>query len=208
MKSNMTPSLVLFTDSDFLLRFLPLLLALVFIAVAVTPRRWREGPRRFSLANAVLLAGSIVFLVSGVGVFSRLIAASVVLNYAVALAIGRVRRNAKPLDRSSPLPEALVTLAVTGNVVLLGVYKFAVPFGGDLDRLADRSFAVPQLLAPLGLTVIACHAISYVVDVYRGQTPHQASLIRRRSIWCSSRCSAPARWCDTATWARSWPTAA
>ena len=67
---------------------------------------------------------------------------------------------------------------MTGDVVLLGVYKFAVPPIGDLDRLTDRLFAVPQLLAPLGLTVITCHAISYVVDVYRGQTPHQVSPIR------------------------------
>ena len=63
-------------------------------------------------------------------------------------------------------------------MVLLGVYKFAVPLGGDLDRFAERSFAVPRLLAPLGLTIITCHAISYVVDVYRGQTPHQANPIR------------------------------
>ena len=169
---------MLFTDSAFLLRFLPLLLALFFIALAVTPRRWREGPRRFSLANAVLLAGSTAFLVGGAGAFIRLIAASVVFNYAVALAIGWARRDTTPSDRPRPLPEALLTLALTGNVVLLGVYKFAVPLSGDLGRLADRSFAVPQLLAPLGLTVITCHAISYVVDVYRGQTPHQASPIR------------------------------
>ena len=171
---------MLFTDSSFLLGFLPLVLALFFIAVAVTPRRWREGPRRFSLANAVLLAGSVVFLVSGAGTFVRLIGASVLFNYAAALAIGSARRDPGLLerDRPSPLPEALLTLAVTGNVVLLGVYKFAVPLGDDLDRLADRSFAVPQLLVPLGLTVITCHSISYVVDVYRGQTPHQVSPIR------------------------------
>ena len=169
---------MLFTDSAFLLGFLPLLLALFFTAVAVTPRSWREGARRFSLANAVLLAGGIVFLVSGVGVFIRLIAASVVFNYTAALAIAWARRVSASSARPSPLPEAMLTLAVTANVVLLGVYKFAVPLSGDLDRLAERSFAVPQLLAPLGLTVITCHAISYVVDVYRGQTPHQASPIR------------------------------
>lgn len=169
---------MLLTDTAFLLRFLPPLLALFFIAVAVTPRGWREGARRFSLANAVLLGGSIVFLFGGVGAFIRLIAASVLFNYAVALAIGWARRITAPSDRLSPLPEALLTLALTGNVVLLGVYKFAVPLGGDFARFAGRSFAVPQLLAPLGLTVITCHAISYVVDVYRGLAPHQASPIR------------------------------
>ena len=94
---------MLFTDSAFLLRFLPLLLAFFFIAVAVTPRRWREGARRFSLPNAVLLAGSIMFLVSGAGTFIWMIAASVVLNYAVALAIGSARRDTTPSARPSPL---------------------------------------------------------------------------------------------------------
>ena len=169
---------MLFTDSAFLLRFLPPLLALFFIAVALTPRSWRAGARRFSLADAVLLAGSIVFLLGGVGAFIRLIAASVLFNYVVALAIGWARGVGASSARPTPLPEALLTLALTGNVVLLGVYKFAVPLGADLDRFAERSFAVPQLLAPLGLTVITCHAISYVVDVYREQTPHQASPIR------------------------------
>ena len=60
-------ALVLFTDSTFLLRFLPLLLALFFIALAVTPQSWRVGARRFSLANAVLLAGSVAFLALGAG---------------------------------------------------------------------------------------------------------------------------------------------
>ena len=169
---------MLFTDSAFLLRFLPPLLALFFIAVALTPRSWRAGARRFSLANAVLLAGSIVFLLGGVGAFIWLITASVLFNYVVALAIGWARGVGASSARPTPLPEALLTLALTGNVGLLGVYKFAVPLGADLDRFAERSFAVPHLLAPLGLTVITCHAISYVVDVYRGQTPHQVSPIR------------------------------
>ena len=168
---------MLFTDSRFLLRFLPSLLALFFLALAATPKSWREGTRRFSLANTVLLAGSIVFLISGAGVFIRLIAALVGFNYAVAWAIGWARQSTSSA-RNTPLPEALLTLALTGNVVLFGLYKFAVPLSGDLDRFAERSFAVPHLLAPLGLTIVTCHAISYVVDVYRGQTPHQASPIR------------------------------
>jgi|TARA_B100001971_G_scaffold190706_1_gene193681 alginate O-acetyltransferase complex protein AlgI len=166
---------VLFTDSAFLLRFLPLLLALFFLGVAMTPRSWRSGARRFSLANTVLLGGSLLFLVNGAGAFARVIAAAVVCNYVAGAAIGWARRAGASVARPSPLPEALLTLAVTGNVVLLGVYKYAMPLSGGL---AARSFAVPQLLAPFGLTFIACHAISYLVDVYRGETPHQVSPIR------------------------------
>ena len=166
---------MLFTDSAFLLRFLPSLLALFFVALAVTPRRWREGARRFTLANTVLLGGSLVFLAGAAGGFIRVIAGAVAFNYAVALAIGWARGAGASTARPGPLPEALLTLALTGNLLLLGVYKYAMPLAGDL---AGRSFAVPQLLAPLGLTFIACHAISYVVDVFRGNMPPQVSPIR------------------------------
>ena len=166
---------MLFTDPAFLLHFLPLLLALFFLAMAVTPRSWREGARRFSLANTVLLVGSVVFLATGAGTFIRVIAASVIFNYSAALAIGRARRAGSTSARPTPLPDALLTLAVTGNVVLLGAYKYALPVAGGLS---DRSFAVPQLLAPLGLTFIACHGISYVVDVFRGTTAPQVSPLR------------------------------
>jgi len=90
---------VLFTDSRFLLRFLPLLLALFFIALAVTPQSWRVGARRFSLANAVLLAGSVAFLALGAGGFVRVIAASVASMIASAAKGGgtKIRLQLAPL---------------------------------------------------------------------------------------------------------------
>ena len=165
---------MLFTDSVFLLRFLPAVLALFFLALAATPRSWKDdGVRRFSLGNSVLLAASLVFLSCGSGPFFRWVIGAVFFNYLSALAIDWARR--VTTVRVGPLPEALLTVAVTGNVVLLGVFKFAVPlpvgFGG-------RSFAAPQLLVPLGLTFLVCHGISYVTDVSRGQMSAQRSPVR------------------------------
>lgn len=166
---------MLFTDAAFLLRFLPAVLAAFFLAVAATPARWKADGRRFTLPNAVLLVGSGIFLAAGTGVFMQWIVGGVVFNYLLALAIGRARRAAASSGRPSPLPEALLTLGVTGNVVLLGVSKFALPLP---DMFAGRAFAVPQLLAPLGLTFFVCHALSYVVDVARGDAPAQVNPIR------------------------------
>ncbi|MDA1091974.1 MAG: MBOAT family protein [Acidobacteria bacterium] len=165
---------MLFTDPAFLLRFLPTVLAAFFLAVAATPHRWKQDGRRFTLPNAVLLVGSVVFLAAGTGVFMRWIAGAVAFNYLVALAIGRARLAAASSQRPGPLPEALLTLGVTGNVVLLGVAKYALPLP---DLFASRVFAVPQLLAPLGLTFFVCHALSYLVDVARGDAPAQINPI-------------------------------
>ena len=163
---------MLFTDFTFLVHFLPVLLAAFFLALAVTPRGWKDGVRRFSLGNPVLAGGSLFFVACGSGSFIWWILGAALFNYLVGLAIGHARRPATATDRVGPLPEALLTLAVTGNLVLLGVFKYAAPLP---TAFADRAFSAPQLLAPLGLTFIVCHAISYVVDISRGHMSAQGS---------------------------------
>jgi len=166
---------VLFTDPVFLLRFLPASLTAFFLALALTPRRWREAGRRFTAANTVLLASSVCFLVAGAGDMARWLVALALVNYGAALGIDGLRRRVEVTGRQTPLPEALLTVALFANVALLVVIKFALPLP---DRFAGAGFAMPQLLAPLGLTFVVCHATSYVMDVFRGVLPAQRSPIR------------------------------
>ena len=163
---------MLFTDSTFLLRFLPSLLALFFLALALTPRRWKDGGRRFVVANPVLVAGSAAFLYCGAGPFARWLAGLALAAWLTGLATAWARRSGRASGPFRVLPEALLTAAVAGGAVLFGVFKYAVPPTLVLD---DPAFAVPQLLVPLGLSIVVCHAVSYVVDVHRGEAPAQAN---------------------------------
>ena len=165
---------MLFTDSIFLLRFLPSLLALFFLAVALTPRRWKDGGRRFVLANPVLLAGSLAFLACGAGPFVRWLAGLAAAAWLVGLATAWARRAAGASGPRNLLPEALLAVAVAGGAVLFGVFKYAAPLP---PVVGDPSFAVPQLLVPLGLSFVVCHAVSYVVDVHRREAPAQGNPI-------------------------------
>ena len=169
---------VLFTDSDFLLRFLPSLLALFFLALAVTPRGWKEKGRRFVLANPVLVAGSLAFIYCGAGPFARWLAGLALVAWLTGLAIAWSRRAGETSGRFRLLPEGLLTIAVTGGAVLFGIFKYAVPLPPALE---DPAFAVPQLLVPLGLSFVVCHAVSYVVDVHRGEAPAQANPVTAAS---------------------------
>ena len=164
---------MLFTDPFFLLRFLPTLLALFFLAVALTPRRWKRG-RRFVLANVVLTTGSLVFLYWGTGAVFGWMAGAAGLNYLVALAIEWVRRRNAGAPRPSPMPEALLTLAVTGNLLFFVTFKYVL---SPSVTVSGVGFAVPRLLVPLGLSVCVCQAISYLVDVTRGRVHAQPSPI-------------------------------
>ena len=163
---------MLFTDSIFLLRFLPSVLGLFFLAAALTPRRWREGGRRFVLANPVLVAGSLVFLACGAGAFLPWLAGLALAAWLAGLATAWAGRAARRSGRLDLLPAALVTVAVAGAAVLFGAFKYAAP---PPAAVGDPAFAVPQLLVPLGLSFVVCHAVSYVVDVQRGGAPAQAN---------------------------------
>lgn len=164
---------MLFTDSIFLLRFLPSLLALFFVALALTPRRWQAGGRRFALANPVLLAGSLAFLARGAGPFWRWLAGVALAVWPAGLAVAWARRGGRAPGRLR-LRGALPTVAVAGGAALFGVFKYARPQPPAFD---DPAFAVPQLLAPLGLSFVVCHAVSYLVDVHRGEGPAQGNPI-------------------------------
>ena len=189
---------VLFTDSTFLLRFLPSLLALFFLALALTPRRWKEGGRRFVLANPVLLAGSLVFLACGAGPFARWLVGAALAAWLAGLATAWARGAGRVSGRFSLLPEALLTVAVTGVAVLFGAFKYARPPQPILD---DPGFAIPQLLVPLGLSFVVCHAVSYVVDVHRGEAPAQGNPVTAASylLFFPLLCAGPlARYRDIA----------
>ena len=169
---------MLFTDSVFLLRFLPSLLALFFLALALTPRRRRQDGRRFVFANPVLLAGSLVFIACGAGPFARWMAGLALCAWLAGLAAARTRRAGAASGRLALLPEVPVALALAGAAVLFGVFKYAAPPSAVVD---GGSFAVPRLLVPLGLSVLVCQAVSYVVDVRRGEAPAQGSPIAAAS---------------------------
>ena len=156
---------MLFTDSRFLLYWLPFCLAAYFIAVWITPLDASTGRRNAGRSNWVLAIASLVFYVNGTGMLATLVCGAALFNYLAALGINRAQR-----AEAGTVPEALLTLAVTGNVVLLGTVKYAFPtaFGlGAGDPPSGSVFAAPQLLVPLGLIVITCHSVSYLVDVYQ-----------------------------------------
>ena len=106
---------MLFTDPTFLLIFLPVLLGLYFLGVSLTRGDAKSGSRDLTWPNWVLLAGGIVFYAYGAGAFTWVIVAAVAFNYGMAHTIDRTRE------------PVLLTIAVAGNVVLLGIFKYAMP---------------------------------------------------------------------------------
>lgn len=164
-----------FTDWRFLVVFLPGVLGLYFLVARLTSRGAADGLLRFHAANWVLVAGGIAFLAAGTGRLAAMLGAAALLAYLLGLGIGSAQRRPPTTlpSRISAVPEISFSLAVTGSLFLFLFFRHRNPFAAEvvpwLDTFAGASFPVPGLLAPLGLAVFTCHAVSYAGDIRRGE---------------------------------------
>ena len=153
---------MLFTEPTFLFLFLPLLLALYFAT----------GSRAHaSYANWLLLVASVIFYATGGGAFTWLMLASIAFNYTMAIAVDRAH--------GTPAATQRLAFAVTVNLIVLGVFKYANFFVDNVNAVrslaGDSPLVVPRVLLPIGISFFTFHAISYVVDVYRRDATAQKS---------------------------------
>jgi len=162
---------VLFTEPTFLFLFLPLLLALYFAPDLARLAQHHASAAHGSYANWLLLAASVLFYAKGGGAFTWLMLGSIAFNYWMAIAVDRAA------DRQQA--RRWLALAVTANLVVLGIYKYANFFADNLNALAGASglprVEVPRVLLPIGISFFTFHAISYVVDVSRRDATAQKS---------------------------------
>jgi alginate O-acetyltransferase complex protein AlgI len=145
---------VVFSSPLFLFLFLPLVLA----AYRIAP--WRAR-------NAVLLVASLLFYAWGETEYVAVMLVSILANYGFAVWIGRTRgtRQAK----------VGLALSVAFDLGLLLFFKYAVwafrnvaslcgALGLDPSSLGQE----PRIHLPLGISFYTFHAMSAVIDVYRG----------------------------------------
>lgn len=144
---------MLFSGVTFLYCFLPVALAVCFLAPPAA-------------RNAVLLAASLFFYAWGEPRLAWLMAATIAVFYLCALAIGRYRAQGK----------LWLGISVAAGLGLLGIFKYGDFFVGTLNCLGLR-LKLPGLALPIGISFYTFQCISYVADVYRGDAPPQRSLI-------------------------------
>jgi alginate O-acetyltransferase complex protein AlgI len=150
---------MVFSSVIFMFAFLPLVLLAYFAARSINSR------------NMVLLAASLAFYAWGEQVLVLLLVCSIVVNHLLGRMIERARRSggARP---------ALV-LAVGANLLLLGLFKYA-NFLVDNLNVGLQAIGVPGVTLepihlPLGISFFTFQAITYVVDIYRGEARAQGN---------------------------------
>ena len=138
---------MVFSSYTFLFYFLPPLLILYYLI----PQRSLGG------RNLVLLAFSLFFYFAGGPRHLPLMLLSIAINYVGGLLCAKRRRWA-----------LVLTMAV--NLGLLGWFKYA-GFVGENLRALGLPLSVPEVVLPIGISFFTFQGMSYVIDVYRGDTP-------------------------------------
>lgn len=147
---------MLFSSPIFVFIFLPITLALYFF----TPNRYK---------NLLLLLVSLIFYAWGEVVYILLMLLSISANFGFGLAIDR--------SRLSKSPKLWLVLGVSFNLLLLIVFKYA-NFLVDNINFVLLNFSLPtvamdEVQLPLGISFFTFQAMSYIIDVYRGDAEVQ-----------------------------------
>lgn len=145
-----------FSSMTFLWVFLPVTLILYLITE-------RFG-KNFA-GNMILLLASLVFYAWGEPVYIFLLLFSVAMNYVFGRLLGRENAQNRKL---------ILALGVALNIGLLGFFKYLNFFAVYLNRiLGEGCIPMSSFALPLGISFYTFQAMSYVIDVYRGEVNAQ-----------------------------------
>jgi alginate O-acetyltransferase complex protein AlgI len=152
---------VVFSSLVFLYLFLPIAL----LGHAIAPMRLR---------NLWLLIASLTFYAWGELWYTWVIAASIVTNWLLGLAVHATRGH----PRRGRL---VVAAGITVNLGLLVWFKYANFLADNLSAVAQAlggaGLALDPIHLPIGISFFTFQAISYLVDIHRGEVKAERSLV-------------------------------
>ena len=141
---------MLFSSLVFLWLFLPIVAGLYYFM----PKTWRAGK------NGLLMVASLLFYGWGEPVYILLMLCSITLNWCAGLCVWKMRSAKK----------FVLAGAVAANLLLLGYFKY-FDFAADAVNalLGHAAISLRDIALPLGISFYTFQALSYVIDLYRGE---------------------------------------
>ncbi|MBR6231208.1 MAG: MBOAT family protein [Lachnospiraceae bacterium] len=151
---------MVFSSITFLLYFLPAVIAVYFLAPA-------------KIKNTVLLIASLVFYAWGEPVYIILMIFSIVMNYSFGLLIGKAREQ----DAAPGFLKLHMGVIAALNLALLFYFKYCNMLIGWINNIFSADISPLELSLPIGISFYTFQALSYVIDVYRGNTKAQRNIL-------------------------------
>ena len=150
---------MVFSTILFLFRFLPITLALYYLAPA-------------RLKNTVLFLCSLVFYCWGEVRFFPIMLTLILLNYLCGLGLER-------FDKNDTARLLFLLAGLGGSLGMLFYFKYANFVLSSLNALLGTSFASIQGISklPLGISFYTFQTLSYTIDVYRRDVKTEHNII-------------------------------
>ena len=153
--------------------FICIFLPVVFVAHSLIPV--------LRVRNGLLILASLIFYSYGEPVYILLLLGSVLMNYTCVLLM-RGKQSAKVTETEGKVPsgrrKVVLVLAVILNLALLVIFKYAGFFVDSFNALLGLQLPVPEIRLPIGISFFTFQALSYVIDVYRGEAEPERNLFR------------------------------
>ena len=144
---------MLFSSIIFLFYFFPIVL---FIYYVLSFSR--------QLQNIWLFIASIFFYAWGEPVYVLLMLFSILFNAIEGILVEKFKENKK-------IKKNLLVLACFVNIGLLFIFKYLSFFISNINMMSGKTvIAINEIALPIGISFFTFQALSYVVDVYRGDT--------------------------------------
>lgn len=143
---------MLFSTLTFVFVFLPVVASVYFLL-----------PSRGRLRNVWLLAASVVFYAWGEPRYVWIMLGTILVNYMGAFLVARSGK-----WRCCALASTIVL-----NLLVLGYFKYFNFIVANVNSLLGCRIDFLHVVMPIGISFYTFQAMSYVIDVYRGETRPQ-----------------------------------
>ncbi|MCI8469193.1 MAG: MBOAT family protein [Eggerthellaceae bacterium] len=143
-------------------------LAFLFAFLPLTYFLYRATPN-LKAQNGLLIIASLLFYAYGEPVYVLLMVFSTLLNYASGILVSQGKT---PRQRKT-----FLALAITLNLALLGIFKYSDMLALSVSQIPGITIPAPQIILPIGISFFTFQAMSYVIDVYRGQVRAESNYL-------------------------------
>lgn len=158
---------MVFSDLFFIFVFLPSFLCCYLLAAYIDKQRSDVSAiGNNTIKNIVLTIFSLIFYAWGEPVYVFLMLGCVAINYLIGRAI----------DRDSIYRKWCFIAGILVNISILGVFKYTGFFVQTLQQWGI-SVSAPNISLPIGISFYTFQSLSYLIDVYRRESPSQRRFI-------------------------------
>lgn len=148
---------MVFSSLLFLYVFLPLCLTAYYLF-----------PQR-NVRNVILIAFSLTFYAWGEPIWVSLLIISAIVDYLNGLFIEKFR--------GTKYAKLGLYSSLTINLSFLATFKYSDFIIGNVNSLTGLQFHQPGFLLPIGISFYTFQAISYIIDVWKGEVSAQRSFM-------------------------------